>query len=112
VRDGIFQIGYAGSLGRYLHEGVDSNQVLPTSTPYASDCLAPGQSASATYDYDPCLNNGLTVTWNNFVDYLRPYKGWEGLGNVLYTGNSSLQLATVAIQVSEEGCTNNTQLHL
>jgi hypothetical protein len=89
VRDGIFQIGYAGSLGRYLHEGVDSNQVLPTSTPYASDCLAPGQSASATYDYDPCLNNGSLSLGTISSDYLRPYKGWEGLGNVLYTGNSS-----------------------
>ncbi len=89
VRDAIFQVGYAGSLGRYLHEGIDANQVLPTTTPYANDCLAPGQSASTGYDYDPCLNEGSRSLGTISSDYLRPYKGWEGLSEVLYGGNSN-----------------------
>jgi hypothetical protein len=89
VLGAIFQIGYAGSLGRYLHEGIDANQVLPTSTPYANDCLAPGQSASATYDYDPCLNNGSQSLGTVSSDYLRPVKGWDSLGETLYNGSSS-----------------------
>ena len=89
VRGAIFQIGYAGSLGRYLHEGIDANQVLPTSTPFANDCLAPGQSPSATYDYDPCLNNGSKSLGTVSSDYLRPTKGWDSLGETLYSGSSS-----------------------
>jgi hypothetical protein len=89
VHGAIFQVGYAGSLGRYLHEGIDANQVLPTSTPYASDCLASGQSPSATYDYDPCLNAGSPTLGTISSDYLRPTKGWDSLGETLYSGNSS-----------------------
>jgi hypothetical protein len=84
IRNGIFQIGYAGSVGRRLRVGIDTNQVLPTSTPTFDDCLAPGQTASSTYDYDPCLNLG-TVS----ADYLRPYRGYSSLSEPIFEGSSS-----------------------
>lgn len=84
VHDGILQAGYAGSVGRRIRVNIDANQVLPTSTPSLSDCLAPGQSPSPHYDYDPCLNLG-TIS----ADYLRPYSGYSGFSEPVYEGSSN-----------------------
>jgi hypothetical protein len=84
VRNGIFQAGYAGSVGRHIRVGIDANQVLPTSTPSFPNCLAPGQTPSARYDYDPCLNLG-TVS----ADFLRPFPGYSSLGEPVFGGSSN-----------------------
>ncbi len=84
VHNGVFQAGYAGSVGRHIRVGIDRNQVLPTSTPSFNDCLAPGQSPSATYQYDPCLNLG-TIS----ADHLRPYAGYSSLSEPVFEGSSN-----------------------
>lgn len=84
VANGIFQIGYAGSVGRHLKANIDANQVLPTSAPYSNNCLAPGQAPSVSYDYDPCLNLGIISS-----DYLRPYKGYDSLNEPIFSGSSN-----------------------
>lgn len=84
VHNGVFQVGYAGSVGRHIRVGIDQNQVLPTSTPSANNCLAPGQVSSARYDYDPCINTG-TIS----ADYLRPFQGYSSLGVPLFEGSSN-----------------------
>jgi Carboxypeptidase regulatory-like domain/TonB-dependent Receptor Plug Domain len=83
-RDAIFQIGYSGSQSRHLRAGSDQNQVLPTSTPALSNCLATGQSPSAVYDFDPCLNTNAISS-----DYIRPYKGYDQLFDWLYSVNGN-----------------------
>ncbi len=84
----VLQVGYVGSLARDGRVNIDSNQVLPTSTPFASDCLAPGQAPSATYNYDPCLNAGSTSRGAISADFERPYPGWSGLSFPAYEGSS------------------------
>jgi hypothetical protein len=88
-RDAIFQVGYSGSVSRHLRAGSDQNQVLPTSTPAVSGCLAPGQQPSAVYNFDPCLNTNTISS-----DYIRPYQGYDQLFEWVYAvgGNyNSLQ---------------------
>jgi hypothetical protein len=80
----IFQIGYSGSVGRHLRIDTDQNQVMPTSTPYSSSCLAPGQAPSALYDFDPCLNtNTISST------HIRPYKGISSINEYVFAANSN-----------------------
>ena len=83
-KDAIFQVGYSGSLSRHLRAASDINQVLPTSTPAVSGCLAPGQSPSPLYDFDPCLNTNAISS-----DYVRPYKGYDQLFDWLYVANGN-----------------------
>jgi hypothetical protein len=83
-RDAVFQVGYAGSEGRHLRAGSDQNQVLPTTTPYSLSCLAPGQAATAQYDFDPCLNTNAISS-----DYIRPYQGYDQLFEWVYAVNSN-----------------------
>ena len=83
-KDAIFQIGYSGSQSRHLRAASDQNQVLPTSTPAVSGCLAPGQSPSPLYDFDPCLNTNAISS-----DYIRPYKGYDQLFDWLYVANGN-----------------------
>lgn len=80
----IFQIGYSGSQSRYLRSGTDQNQVLPTPTPALSGCLAAGQTPSAEYDFDPCLNTNTISS-----DYIRPYKGYDQLSEWQYAANAN-----------------------
>lgn len=83
VRNGIFQFGDAGSVGRHIRVGIDRNQVLPTTTPTFSNCLAPGQAPSPIYDFDPCNTGTISA------DHLRPYQGYSTLGSPIYEGASN-----------------------
>jgi hypothetical protein len=80
----IFQVGYAGSVGRHLRIDTDQNQVKPTSTPYSLSCLAPGQTPSARYDFDPCLNTNAVSS-----AYLRPYQGISSINEYVFVGNDN-----------------------
>ena len=80
----VFQIGYAGSLGRHIRIDTDQNQVKPTSTPYSLSCLAKGQAPSAVYDFDPCLNTNVVSS-----AYLRPYQGISSINEYVYVGNDN-----------------------
>jgi hypothetical protein len=87
-RNLVASIAYAGSQSRHLTSGIgggnDINWPLPVSAPSVAGCLPVGQTASATYAFDPCINGG-TVSPN----YTRPYLGYgtitdqydEGTGN-------------------------------
>jgi len=83
-RDAIFQVGYAGSQSRHMRSGLDENQVKPTSTPALDGCLAAGQSASAMYDFDPCINTGKIAS-----DYDRPFQGYDSIVGWMYTANAN-----------------------
>lgn len=111
ARDIIFQVGYAGSQSRHLRAASDQNQVLPTSTPAFSDCLATGQAPSARYDFDPCLNKGSAANGSVSSDYLRPYKGYDQLFDWIYEvgGNyNSLQAQLRVKRKSVETTLNYT----
>ncbi len=80
----VFQIGYSGSQSRHLRSSTDQNQVLPTTAPAASGCLEEGQSPSAVYDFDPCLNTNAISS-----DYIRPYKGYDSINEWKYDANAN-----------------------
>jgi hypothetical protein len=63
---------------------VDLNQPLPVTAPTQSGCLAPGQSPSASYNFDPCIN-----TYTTSPDYTRPYQGYTGITNFQFDGGTS-----------------------
>lgn len=99
-------LAYAGSQSRHLTDGVgggnDINWPLRVSTPSVSGCLSSGQAASASFDFDPCINTGASSP-----QYTRPYLGYatvndqydEGTGN--YNAlESSLRYNVGASQVS------------
>lgn len=83
----IASIAYAGSVGRHLSTwqgGYDFNFPLPVTQPSTTGCLAAGQQASSEYDFDPCINVGLSSP-----DYTRPYKGYSTMNNEYDEGSSS-----------------------
>ena len=75
----IASLAYAGSQGRHLTASQDLNFPLPVTAPSLAGCLAPGQAASTSYDYDPCINAGTSSR-----DYTRPYKGYSAINNNEY----------------------------
>ena len=83
-RDLVAAVAYAGSQGRHLNGSVDLNQPLPVTAPTQSGCLAPGQSPSASYNFDPCIN-----TYTTSPDYTRPYQGYTGITNFQFDGGTS-----------------------
>lgn len=95
--DAIFQIGYSGSQSRHLRSASDQNQVLPTTTPAASGCLAPGQAPSTKYDFDPCLNTNAISS-----DYIRPYKGYDQLSEWLYAANANYNSLQTQLRVKRK----------
>ena len=81
-------LAYAGSQSRHLTSGVgggnDINWPLPVTAPSVSGCIPSGQTASSSYQFDPCINSGASSP-----QYSRPYLGYatvnyqydEGTGN-------------------------------
>ncbi len=100
----VATVAYAGNQSRHLTSGVgggnDINWPLPLTSPSVAGCLPSGQAASASYDFDPCINSGASSP-----QYSRPYLGYstiddqydEGTGN--YNAfESSLQYRVGASQ--------------
>jgi hypothetical protein len=82
---GILTVAYAGSVSRHLESQVyNQNQVLPVSAPSTTGCLAPGQAASASYQFDPCINTGAAS-----ANYTVPYPGYSGISTQTFLGNSN-----------------------
>jgi hypothetical protein len=79
-------VAYAGSQSRHLASGIgggnDINFPLPVTAPSAAGCLPAGQPASASYNFDPCINSG-TASQN----FTRPYLGYSTI-NQQYDGGS------------------------
>ncbi len=110
VPGAVFSVAYAGTLIRHADTfGFDQNQPLSVTAPSQAGCLAPGQTPSAVYDFDPCINTGVSSP-----NYTRPYKGYSsiyteaGIGtanyNALQTGfvyRKSAVQATVAYSYSK-----------
>jgi len=84
----VAAVAYAGSQTRHLTSGVgggnDINWPLQVATPSASGCLPAGQTASASYDFDPCLNSGVSS-----ADYTRPYQGYSTINNQYDEGSAN-----------------------
>lgn len=72
----VGSIAYAGSQTRHLTSGVgggnDINWPVPVTAPSVAGCLPSGQTPSAAYQYDPCINAGVSS-----ADYTRPYLGYS-----------------------------------
>ena len=79
-------IAYAGSQGRHLQtiEQYDSNFPLPVPAPSTSGCLAPGQAASSSYNFDPCINARIAAP-----GYTRPYLGYAAMNDEYDEGMSN-----------------------
>jgi hypothetical protein len=81
-------LAYAGSQTRHLTSGVgggnDINWPLQVTTPSAVNCLPAGQAPSAAYDFDPCLNAGVSS-----ADYTRPYRGYSTINNQYDEGTAN-----------------------
>ncbi len=83
----VATIAYAGSQGRHLETfqgGYDGNFALPVTAPSTSGCLAPGQSASSSYQFDPCINVGIASE-----DHTRPYQGYSYMYDEYDEGSSN-----------------------
>lgn len=96
-RNLVATVAYAGSQSRHLTSGVgggnDINWPLAVSAPSVAGCLPVGQAASASYAFDPCINDGSS---NISPNYTRPYQGYGTITNQYDegTGNyNSLQTA-------------------
>jgi hypothetical protein len=85
-------LAYIGSESRHLETfqgGYDANFPLPVSAPSQAGCLAPGQAPSNSYQFDPCINTGVSSE-----NYTRPYKGYAAMDNEYdegYSNYNSLQ---------------------
>jgi hypothetical protein len=87
----IASVAYVGSVGRRLETlggAYDGNFPLPVTAPSAAGCLAPGQSPSSSYSYDPCINSGTASK-----DYTRPYKGYSAMNDEYFQGSSNYNSA-------------------
>jgi len=80
-------LAYAGSQTRHLTSGIgggnDINWPLQVSAPSVSGCLPATQPNASSYDFDPCLNSGVSSP-----DYKRPYQGYSTINNQ-YDGGSA-----------------------
>ena len=92
VTNMIATLAYAGSVARHLvtyQGGWDENSPLPVSAPSNpnasnNNCLAPGQAAATSYDFDPCINTGASSP-----NYTRPYKGYSTMNGEYNHGTSN-----------------------
>jgi Carboxypeptidase regulatory-like domain/TonB-dependent Receptor Plug Domain len=92
----ITSMSYVGSVGRHeetFQGGYDANFPLPVTAPSVAtaNCLAAGQSASNSYNFDPCINTGVSSE-----NYTRPYQGYAAMDDEYDEGSSnynSLQTA-------------------
>ncbi|WP_254064516.1 carboxypeptidase regulatory-like domain-containing protein [Granulicella sp. S156] len=85
--DIIATVGYAGSASRHLmtfQGGYDFNFPLPVTAPSTTGCLAAQQTASASYNFDPCINASKASS-----DYTRPYKGYSTMDNQYQQGTAN-----------------------
>lgn len=87
VSNMVATLAYAGSQTRHLTSGVgggnDINWPLQVAAPSVPGCLAAGQAASASYEFDPCLNTGVSSS-----NYTRPYLGYSTI-NDQYDGGTA-----------------------
>jgi len=71
----VLDLAYAGSQFRHQDTfGYDQNQPLAVSAPTQDGCLASGQQASGSYNFDPCINTNTTS-----ANYTRPYQGYSNI---------------------------------
>lgn len=75
----IATVAYSGSQGRRLYGSYDENFALPVTSPSAANCLPAGQTASASYNFDPCINAGIASE-----NYTRPYQGYSSMSYLYY----------------------------
>jgi hypothetical protein len=83
----VATMAYAGSQTRHImtyQGGYDFNFPLPVASPSVAGCLPAGQTASTSYDFDPCINSGTSSP-----DYTRPYKGYSTMNNVYDKGSAN-----------------------
>jgi len=85
----IASAAYVGSVGRHeetFQGGYDRNFPLPVTAPSvaASGCFAPKQTPSASYNFDPCINSGISSE-----NYTRPYQGYAAMDDEYDEGSSN-----------------------
>jgi hypothetical protein len=84
----VATVAYAGSQTRHLTSGVgggnDINWPLAVSAPSSTGCLPANQSDSSGYQFDPCINAGISSP-----DYTRPYRGYSGINNQYDEGTAN-----------------------
>lgn len=81
----IATVAYAGSVSRHLEtQQFNENQSLPVTAPSASGCLAPGQTPSASYQFDPCINTGTASEY-----FTAPFPGYAGISLDTFIGSSN-----------------------
>jgi Carboxypeptidase regulatory-like domain/TonB-dependent Receptor Plug Domain len=100
-------LAYVGSQSRHLTSGVgggnDINWPLAVSAPSVSGCLPAGQSATASYDFDPCINSGASSP-----QYTRPYLGYSTVNYQYDQGSANYD----ALQSSFKYDVGNSQFGL
>ena len=76
LRNGVVSVAYVGSHGSNIPGSYDHNFPMAVSGPSVSNpgCLQPGQSASGSFNFDPCLNAGIVSS-----AYTRPLAGWGSI---------------------------------
>jgi Carboxypeptidase regulatory-like domain/TonB-dependent Receptor Plug Domain/TonB dependent receptor len=85
IPNSILSFAYAGSVSRHLETQVyNPNENLPVSAPSLAGCLAPGQAASSSYQFDPCINTGAVS-----ANYTVPYPGYTSIATQAFLGSSN-----------------------
>ena len=99
VRNGVLSVAYVGSGARHVKASLDFNFPATGIGPSVNDpgCLQPGQDPNAKYQFDPCLNAGITSP-----NFTRPFVGWSGFssghGAGTYFGTSNYHSLQVGWQ--------------
>jgi hypothetical protein len=85
IPNSILSFAYAGSVSRHLETQVyNPNENLPVSAPTLPGCLATGQTASSSYQFDPCINTGAVS-----ANYSVPYPGFTSIDTQAFIGSSN-----------------------